>query len=148
MRYFEDFHVGEIMPLGPYTVSEEEIIEFAKKYDPQFFHADPIAAKESVFGGIIASGWHTASIFMRMQYDSFLYDSKTIASPGTEKIDWLIPVRPGDTLTGTNEVINTRVSKSKPDRGLVECRVIINNHHDDMVMRLTTKAFFHRHPDS
>ena len=142
MLYFEDFSVGQVFQLGPYRVTEEEMLNFANAFDPQYFHVDKQAAENSPFGGLIASGWHTAAIFMRMQCDSFLADSACIASPGVENIRWLLPVRAEDTLTGSNEVIGKRALDSKPDRGLIKCAVEIKNQESLTVMRLSTKAFF------
>ncbi len=126
-RTFEDFEVGMILRLNKYFVSEEEIIEFATKFDPQPQHTNPEAAKDTVMNGLLASGWHTTAIFMRMQCDAFLIQSSSIVSPGTDEIRWLSPVRPGDTLHGTNEIIAKRPFRSKPDRGIVTSSVVIMN---------------------
>lgn len=142
MKYFEDFRSGDTIVLGEYAVSEEEIISFAKQYDPQFFHCDPLAAMNSAAGGLIASGWHTGSIFMRLQCDAFLVDSASIMSPGLDQLRWLKPVRPGDTLSGSVEVIEARISQSRPDRGIVRCNGELSNQHKESVMTVLTAGFF------
>jgi acyl dehydratase len=142
MRAFEDFSPGEIIVLRDYKVEAEEMVEFALRYDPQYFHADPIAAATSPFGGLIASGWLTAAIFMRMQCDSFMIDSTCVGSPGVDEIRWLHPVRPGDTLRGTNQVLEARPSKHKPDRGVVFSKVEICNQDTVPVMSLVTRAIY------
>ncbi|MFK8021510.1 MAG: MaoC family dehydratase [Pseudomonadales bacterium] len=142
MRYFEDFHVGEVIELARYTVDQEEIISFASQYDPQYFHCDPNAAQQSAIGGLIASGWHTCSIFMRLQCDAFLVDSASIASPGVDEVRWIAPVHPGDTLSGTVEVFETRRSRTRPDRGIVRCHCALLNQNADQVLTLSTAGFF------
>jgi acyl dehydratase len=146
MNYFEDFQLNEIYQLKEYRVSEEEILEFANKYDPQSYHIDPVAAAKSPFGSLIASGWHTAAIFMRMQCDSFLNQSHCLGSPGVDHLRWIAPVRPGDCLHGENKIIQLRQSKSKPDRGIVQSAVSIYNHNNALVMSLETTAFFLKQP--
>ncbi len=127
-----------VLSLGEYTVSKEEIIEFASKFDPQPQHVDPVAALDTHKNGLLASGWHTTAIFMRMQCDAFLIESSSIVSPGTDEIRWLRPVRPGDTLHGTNEIIEKRASRSKPDRGIITSSVILENQNNEQVMTLKT----------
>src|SRR5690242_11639548 len=100
MLYFEDMKPGDKMELGTYTVTREEILEFANKFDPQPFHINEDAAKKSMFGGLIASGWHTASICMRLYVDAILSKSMSLGSPGVDELRWKRPVRPGDVLTG------------------------------------------------
>lgn len=139
---FEDFRCGQLIALREYRVSEAEMIAFAERYDPQYFHTDPVAAAGSQFGGLIASGWLTTAIFMRMQCDSFMADSTCVGSPGVDEIRWLKPVRPGDTLHGTNEVVAVKPSQSKPDRGAVFSRNEIYNQHDILVMSLLTRAIY------
>jgi acyl dehydratase len=146
MNYFDDFKLGEIFQLNEYKVSEAEIVEFASKYDPQSYHIDPVAAAQSPFGSLIASGWHTAAIFMRMQCDSFLSQSHCVGSPGVDQLRWITPVRPGDRLHGENEIIQLRQSKSKPDRGIVQSAVSIYNQDNELVMYLETTAFFLKQP--
>jgi acyl dehydratase len=112
MRYWEDFAVGDAIEVGPVTVSAAEIIEFASRYDPQPFHLDEVAGKESPFGGLIASGWHTTALFMGMFVRAVLLDSASLGSPGVEEIRWTAPVRPGDTLAGRSTVTDVRPSSS------------------------------------
>tara|TARA_R110002110_G_scaffold413729_1_gene641618 strand:- start:108205 stop:108648 length:444 start_codon:yes stop_codon:yes gene_type:complete len=142
MRSFEDFSVGEIIALRNYEVTQDEMIEFAQRYDPQLYHTDPIEAQKSPFGSLIASGWLTTAIFMRMQCDSFMSDSSCVGSPGVDEIRWLNPVRAGDILHGVNEVVKVAPSRSRPDRGTVYSQVTISNQHDTHVMTLTTRAIY------
>jgi acyl dehydratase len=112
MRYFEDFDPGDEFEFGNYTVTEEEIIRFAEQFDPQSFHLDSVAAKESIFGGLIASGMHTLSILMRMTVDGFLNQVAGLGSPGIDEAKWLVPVRPGDTLSVHLTVLATVPSRT------------------------------------
>lgn len=143
-RAFEDFREGELIPLHPYRVSEEQILAFARQYDPQPFHTDPEAAKASIFGGLVASGWMTTAVFMRMQYDGFIRDSTCLGSPGVDEIRWLLPVRPGDELRGECRVTAVRPSRSKPDRGAVFADCEVRNQDGEVVMTLRTRALFRR----
>src|SRR5437867_2941032 len=115
-KYLEDFEVGETLELGSCRVTREEILEFARRYDPQPFHVDEAAARQSIYGGLIASGWHTTAMLMRLLVDR-MAGVKTMGSPGTDEIRWLKPVRPGDTLTARAVVLDVVPSRSKPDRG-------------------------------
>jgi acyl dehydratase len=110
VRYFEDIEVGEVAEFGDHTVTRQEIVEFAEQFDPQPFHIDETAAKASQFDGLIASGWHTASLCMRMLVDNYLSDSASAGARGVEELRWLRPVRPGDTLTCRLEVVETEAS--------------------------------------
>lgn len=139
---FDDFQVGDVLELPAYTVEESEMLAFARQYDPQSFHTDSAAAKESPFGGLIASGWLTTAIFMRMQCDAFMLNSSCVGSPGVDEIRWLLPVRPGDTLRGLNEVVTVKPSRSKPDRGAVFSNVTLTNQHGDTVMTLVSRAIY------
>lgn len=134
MRYFEDFTPGEVITHPGITISEQEIIEFARKFDPQLFHTDPTAALDSAFGGLVASGWHTGSITMRMLCESYILDSASMGSPGVDEVRWRKPVRPGDTLSLRVTVRETRRSRSKPDRGVVHMTTETLNQHGDVVM--------------
>ena len=116
--YFEDFQVGQVYELGSYTVTEEQIISFATEFDPQPFHIDAGLAAETIYGGIIASGLHTASIFMRLLYDGLLCRSASMGSPGQDELRWVRPVRPGDTLSARGTEEELIPSKTKQDRGL------------------------------
>ena len=116
---FKDFYVGQRLQAGPYEVTEAEILQFAKAYGPQWFHTDPQAAAKGRFGGLIASGWHTCGIAMRLMADAVLQGSESFASPGLDYIKWRQPVRPGDALSVTAEVLETRRSQSQPHLGLL-----------------------------
>ncbi len=145
--YFEDFQVGQVYELGSYTVSEEQILTFAREFDPQPFHVDSVLAAESIYGGIIASGLHTASIFMRLLYDGLLCRSASMGSPGQDELRWLRPVRPGDTLTARGTVEELIPSKSKPDRGLVRKSYEVLNQHGEKVMTMRGLGMFGRRSD-
>ena len=131
--YFEDFEVGRTIAVGQRSVSEEEIIAFAKQFDPQPFHVDKEAAAKSIYGGIIASGWHTCSMMMRMMVDSIVSSASSLGSPGLEQVRWLKPVRGGDTLTVSTTVLESKPSTSKPDRGVVLTVWEARNQHDELV---------------
>jgi acyl dehydratase len=148
VRYFEDFKVGDVTEVGPVSVSEEEIVDFAERYDPQPFHIDPEAAKSSPFGGLIASGWHTTALFMGMFVRSVLLDSASLGSPGVEEIRWTAPVRPGDTLTGRTTVTDVQPSASNPNRGTVFTTNEVFNQNGERVMTLKARGFFARNPNS
>jgi acyl dehydratase len=145
-RAFEDFEPGQIFEFGGITVEADEIVEFARRYDPQYFHVDPEAAKESPFGGLIASGWHTAAIFMRMYVDAILADTISMGSPGVEEIRWLVPVRPGDTLRGRATILETTPSSKRDDRGTVRARFETLNQDGDVVMTMVARGLFGRRP--
>lgn len=119
---FEDFAVGRKFSFGDHVVSEEEVIEFAKEYDPQPMHIDPVAAKDDIMGGLIASGWHLCALAMRLIKDGLFHDTTSLGSPGVDEVQWRRPVRPNDRLTMDAEVLEARESKSKPDRGIVRFR--------------------------
>ena len=121
-RYFEDYPVGEVAEFGDYPVSEQEVVEFATRYDPQPFHIDAEAARGTIYGGLIASGWMTASCAMRMMVDHYISPLASMGSPGIDELRWLAPVRPGDTLHTEVEVVALRASSSKPDRGVVHLK--------------------------
>ncbi|MFZ6686376.1 MaoC family dehydratase [Undibacterium sp. SXout11W] len=144
--YFEDFIPGESIQLGQRTVTEEEIIAFAQQFDPQTFHIDKVAAKESIFGDVIASGWHTCSMMMRMVVDGFIGDSSSMGSPGIDNIRWTAPVRPGDTLTVTAETTGAKASTSKPDRGVVNTVWKAVNQHGQVVCTIDGMGMFGRRP--
>jgi acyl dehydratase len=144
--YFEDFRVGDVVSIGTRQITESEIIEFATQFDPQPFHVNPEAAAKSKFGGIIASGWHTCALAMRMMCDSYLHDSASLGSPGVDEIRWLKPVRPMDTLRGERETLETRASTKKPDQGVVTSEWRIYNQHDELVMRMRGMGMFSRRP--
>jgi acyl dehydratase len=147
MRYFEDFQVGDIFDLGSTTVTEEEIIRFARQFDPQPFHTDPVLARDSIFGGLVASGWHTTAMFMRLFFDGLLHETASIASPGVDDVRWLKPVRPGDVLRARFTVIESTPSKSKTSLGIVRSRCEVFNQADELVMSLVGVHFFGRRPE-
>jgi len=144
--YFEDFSVGQILDLGSRTLTEQEIIDFATQFDPQPFHVDRAAAAASIFGGIIASGWHTAATMMRLMVDGFAGNSSSMGSPGVEELRWLKPVRPGDTLRVSLLTLETRPSSSKPDRGVVVTEWRAVNQHGEMVCTMKSLGMFGRRP--
>lgn len=142
MRTFEDLEIGHEFELGSYTVTEEEILEFGRRYDPQPFHTDPEAAGDSVFGGLIASGWLTAAIFMRLYYETVLADADGRGSPGVEDLRWRAPVRPGDTLSGTIRVEDKAPSATTPGRGTVVLASELRNQDGTTVLTLRARGLF------
>jgi len=139
---FEDMVVGTAIEIGKHTFTREEIVEFAQKFDPQPFHLDEAAAAESAFRGLVASGWHTCSVMMGMLVRKVLSDSTSMGSPGIDEIRWLKPVRVGDTITMMNDVLDKRVSESKPDRGIVSTRWEGINQHGETVITVRSKGIF------
>lgn len=135
-RYFEDFRPGEVIEFGDYLVTEEEIVDFARRYDPQPFHVDRKAAAESIYGGLIASGWMTGSIMMRLLVDHFIAPASSMGSPGVDEVRWSRPVRPGDRLHVRITIVDTKRSQSKPDRGIVQVQQEMINQQGDTVMSL------------
>jgi acyl dehydratase len=133
-RYFEDYLVGAVHHYGAVTVDQAEVIAFATKFDPQDIHIDPEAAARGPFGGLIASGWHTAAMMMRLFADHYLSKVASLASPGVDELRWTRPVRPGDTLTIRVTVLEANVSRSKPDRGVVHTMIEVLNQNGDLVM--------------
>ncbi|WP_312807860.1 MaoC family dehydratase [Agrobacterium cavarae] len=134
MKYsFDDFAPGRSFPLGPKTVTAEEIIEFAMEFDPQPMHLSEEAGKASILGGLAASGWHTCGMLMRMTVDSYIGQSSAHAGLGVDFVEWKKPVLAGDTLTGSSTVVERRVSKSRPDRGVVKLRHELQNQNGDTV---------------
>jgi acyl dehydratase len=137
MRYFEDLRTGEVISLGEASVSEADIVDFARRFDPQPFHVDPAVASASPFGGLIASGWHTCALFMRLLATGFLNDTPSLGSPGVDEVRWPTPVRPGDVLSGRLEILETRASQSRTDRGIIRSRGSLTNGHGEKVLTLT-----------
>jgi acyl dehydratase len=133
-RYFEDYHVGMVNEFGEVTVTAEEIVEFAGRYDPQAMHTDPVSAGKGPFGGLIASGWHTAALVMRLFVEHYLSKVATLPSPGIDELRWVRPVRPGDRLHVRVTVLEANRSRSKPDRGMVRSLVEVLNQKDEVVM--------------
>jgi len=141
MRVLEDFNVGNVLPLDSYLMTQTEIIEFASRYDPQPFHTDIEHSRTRALGGLLASGWHTTSVYMRLAVDAYMSDTAVLTSPGVQDLRWLHPVRAGDTLSGNVTVVSVRVSQSKPDRGILETQGLLWNQHEQTVLSLTAKAF-------
>ena len=142
--YWEDFKVGDTELMGEKRVDKDEVIAFATAYDPQPFHVDEEAARKSFFGGLIASGWHTCGMVMRMMCDSYLNKSASLGSPGVDNVRWLKPVRPGDTIRATRQVLETRASSSKPDIGIVKSRWDVHNQKGELVMTMEGIGMFRR----
>lgn len=142
--HWEDFHEGMSMTFGPKLVDRDEVIRFATDFDPQPFHLSEEAGKASLFGGLAASGWHTAGMVMRLMCDGFLLDSSSLGSPGLDSLKWLKPVMVGDALRARMTVLGTRPMKSKPHVGLVQTRWEAINQRDEVVMVIESWAMFRR----
>ena len=143
-RWFEDYVPGTVHDLGSVVVDEQEVIAFARQFDPQPFHLDKERAKESVFGGLIASGWHTACMTMRLIVDRYLSEVSSEGSPGIDELRWLRPVRPGDQLTVRITILDARRSRSRPERGIVRSQTETLNQDGEVVMHLTSTIFIRR----
>ncbi len=146
MRYLEDFKEGQVFELGEGTIREQEIIDFARHFDAQPFHVDPEAAKKSIYGGLIASGWHTGSFFMGLLVRGLIYDVASLGSGGLDELKWLKPVRPNDTLRARLTVLGTRPSAKHPDRGLLHCQGELFNQHGERVLLIRWSAMISRRP--
>ena len=146
MNYFEDFYINQRIPFDRYTVTEAEIVEFAKRYDPQVFHVDGSHSLTAELGGIMASGWHTTAIFMRLAVDAYLGNAAVLTSPGVDELRWLAPVRVGDVISGEATVEQARLSVSKPDRGILTTGVRLWNQEKVEVLKMTTHAFVRVRP--
>ena len=144
--YFEDFYPGQEIALGARLVTEEEIIAFATEFDPQPFHVDREAAGESIFGGVIASGWHTCSMMMRIVVDNLMAASSSMGSPGLDKVRWILPVRGGDTLQVSYLTTAVKASTSKADRGVVWSTWRATNQHGEEVCIIEGMGMFRRRP--
>jgi len=144
LRYWEDFPVGFEAVHGTHTVTEEEMIRFAREFDPQPFHTDPEAARETVFGGLIASGWYTASLYMGMFVRSQLLGSASMGSPGVEELRWLVPVRPGDVLAARSRVVEAWSSEASPGRGTIVGEHEFVNQRGEVVMRMRARGHLAR----
>lgn len=143
-RWFEDYVEGEVYEVGEYTMTEEAIIAFATEFDPQVFHTDPEAAADTVYGGLIASGWHTGSATMKLVASTL--GPSSMGSTGGSDLRWTAPVRPGDTLRLRVTVLSVEPSSSKPDRGSVVCRNETINQHGEVVMTFTPRLLVRRRP--
>ena len=145
--FFEDFTPGDVIELGTYEITESEIIDFGRRFDPQYFHTDPEAALDSPFGGLIASGWHTCSAWARLWIDGVLSRTDSRGSPGMQEVRWLEPVRPGDALSATVEILDTRPSARHADRGTVFIGCTMTNQHGRVVFTAHGRGLIgRRHP--
>jgi acyl dehydratase len=142
--FWEDFKVGDTMPLGETLVDRDEVIAFATRFDPQPFHIDEEAAKASMYGGLIASGWHTVALVMRMMVDSYLNRSASLGSPGVDSVRWLKPVRPGDRIRAQRTTLESRASSSRPNLGVIKDRWEAFNQHGELVMVMEGYGMFER----
>jgi acyl dehydratase len=145
-RYFEDFAPGDVFELGTRTVTRDEIVAFAREFDPQPLHVDEAAAADGPFDGLIASGWHTGALWMRMYVDAVVGDSVSMGAPGIEELRWLHPVRPGDTLSGRLTVLETTPSERRADRGTVRSRGEMVNQDGEVVLTMIARGYFGRRP--
>jgi acyl dehydratase len=142
--YFEDFYPGQEIDLGERSVSEEEIVAFARQFDPQPFHVDRDAARASIYGGVIASGWHTCSLMMRMVVDGLMASSSSMGSPGLDGVRWLLPLRAGDTIRVRYLTTQVKASNSKPDRGVVWSKWTATNQHGEEICTIEGMGMFRR----
>jgi len=142
--YFEDFAVGQVFSTGRHRIDKDQIIGFARQYDPQYYHLDEEAAKESPFKGLAASGWHTAAITMRLMVDGEFKPAGGILGVGFDQLSWSKPVRPGDELYVKSEVLELRPSKSRPDRGTLRVRNTTFNQNDEAVQSFTANLLVPR----
>jgi acyl dehydratase len=133
-RYFEDYEVGLVAEYGAYEVTEDEVVRFADSFDPHVMHTDAAGSLDGPFGGLIASGWHTTAMMMRIMVDNFLNEANSLGSPGVDDLRWIKPVRPGDVLSARFTVVAARASASKPDRGLTHTRIELMKQTGEIVM--------------
>ena len=140
-RWFEDYVPGTVHDLGSVVVDEQEVVAFARQFDPQPFHLDQERAEKSVFGGLVASGWHTACMVMRLMVDHYLSEVSSEGSPGIDELRWLRPVRPGDQLLVSITILDARRSRSRPERGVVRSQIETLNQDGQVVMHLTFAVF-------
>jgi acyl dehydratase len=142
--HFEDFPEGEVRIIGEKIVDEAEVIAFARDFDPQPMHTDPAAAKASYFGGLIASGWHTCAMLMRIMCDGYLLNAASMGSPGVDSVRWIKPVRPGDRLTVRRTTLSARASASRPEMGIVKMRFEVINQAGEVAMEMIGNGMFRR----
>jgi acyl dehydratase len=147
-RYFEDYPAGHVYEFGSVVMTQEEILDFARKYDPQYFHTDPEGAVQSRFGGLIASGWHTIGVTMRLLVEHYLSHTAAMASPGIDELRWLVPVRPGDTLRARVTKVEAKPSRTKTDRGMVIAKIEALNQRDEVVMSMIGLCIVARRPEA
>lgn len=145
-RYFEDYVPGSVYAYGSITLTEDEVLRFAREFDPQPIHTNPQAAESGPFEGLIASGWHTCAIMMRLYADHYISKVAGLASPGIDELRWVRPVRPGDSLSIRTTVQQARVSRSKPDRGLVHTGIEVLNQQGEVVLTMTAMNLLLRRP--
>lgn len=145
-RWFEDYPVGEVAEFGDHEVTEAEVLDFARRYDPQPFHVDAAAARASIYGGLIASGWMTASCAMRMLVDHYISPRSSQGSPGIDELRWLQPVRPGDRLRMRVTVLESRPSRSRPDRGSLRFQWEVLRLDRTVVMAMNGWGIYLRRP--
>jgi acyl dehydratase len=145
-RYYEDYPVGRVITGGAVSVSEQDILDFARRYDPQPMHIDKQSAEAGPFGGLIASGWHTGALMMQLLAEHVVPKPGNLPSPGLDELRWLKPVRPGDTLSLRATVLSARPSRSKPDQGVVTSLVEVLNQHGEVVMSLKPVSLMRRRP--
>jgi acyl dehydratase len=141
-RYFEDYLPGSVHEFGAVAVEQDEVIDYARRFDPQVFHTDPELAKSTIYGGLIASGWHTAGLMMRLFVDHYLSKVASLGSPGIDELRWKVPVRPGDELSIRVTVLETKRSRSKPDRGIVRAFIEVINQKREVVMSMKAINLF------
>ena len=145
-RYWEDYETGKKYPLGSTSFTEQEIVDFARLYDPQSFHVDAGAARQSMFGGLIASGWHVTAKLMRLFVDNYVDQRTALGSPGVDEVRWLKPVRPGDTLNAWVECAGKVPSKSRPEMGIVHEQWRATNQKGELVLTLKGINMVRRRP--
>jgi acyl dehydratase len=146
MIWWEDFEVGERSEMGRHTFNEKEIVEFAQQFDPQPFHLDAAAAAQTPFGGLVASGWHTCAVGMRLMVESYIGRTVSLGSPGIDNVRWLKPVRAGDTLVYARTVIESRASTSRQGVGLVKHRWEAVNQAGETVLTMEGWGMYGRRP--
>jgi acyl dehydratase len=142
LLHFEDFRVGTVQRYGSYTLSRDEIIAFATQFDPQPIHLDEEVAARSLLGGLAASGWNICAIMALLITKGFLANSACMGAPGIDELKWLVPVRPGDILSVRHTVLETRASRTKPDRGFVKFRFEVLNQKEEVVQEQTNTIIF------
>lgn len=145
-RYFEDYVPGSVHEFGGIEIRQQEIVDFGKQFDPQVFHTNPEGARATIHGGLIASGWHTASLMMRLFVQHYLSGIASLGSPGVDELRWKKPVRPGDRLSLRVTVSQTRRSHSKPDRGIVHSFIEVLNQHGEVIMDMKAMNFLRCRP--
>jgi acyl dehydratase len=145
-RYWDDYEVGQTFDLGSTSFTADEIVSFARQYDPQSFHVDAAAAQHSMFGSLIASGWHVTAKLMRLFVDNYVDQRTALGSPGVDEVRWLKPVRPGDTLNASVECAGKVPSKSRPEMGIVHEQWRATNQKGELVMTLKGTNMVRRRP--